>query len=73
MKMNFILKGVLAFSLIASIYSCDGNKNNGAGNWTPVTPDVVTEKRQVLLEEYTGQGCTNCPNAAAEIMKIAEL
>lgn len=73
MKMNFILKGFLAFSLIASIYSCGGNKNNGAGNWTPVTPDVVSEKKQVLLEEYTGQLCNNCPNAAKELQKVSSL
>lgn len=30
----------------------------------PEFPEVTTVKKRVLLEDYTGQGCVNCPSAA---------
>ncbi len=34
--------------------------------------EPVDANRAVLIEDFTGQDCSNCPNAAAEIQKIKE-
>ena len=40
----------------------------------PSTQDstAVVETRRVLIEEFTGQRCVNCPNAAAEIQRLKQ-
>lgn len=37
-----------------------------------VTPDVARKRAVVLVEDYTGQECINCPNAAAQLERISE-
>ena len=32
----------------------------------------ISSERMILLEDYTGVGCTNCPTAAAEITRLQE-
>lgn len=35
-------------------------------------PTEAVETRRVLIEEFTGQRCVNCPNAAAEIQRLKQ-
>ncbi|MCH8554124.1 MAG: Omp28 family outer membrane lipoprotein [Schleiferiaceae bacterium] len=54
--------------------SCDVIDDPFAGNPNPgTTPGEETVLRNVLIEEFTGHRCNNCPNAAAEIKAIQAL
>ena len=39
---------------------------------TPDTPQIVQTLRYVLIEDFTGQRCVNCPNAATEIEQLKD-
>ncbi len=69
MKKKFIFSLVL-FALV--IFSCDyvsnvidPSANNGVGN-----TDTTKIYRKVLVEDYTGHKCGNCPAAAKELKRI---
>lgn len=53
--------------------ACD--KIDSDNRWTSGGEIAIPEEdqRTVLVEEYTGQNCINCPQAAAELKKIAKL
>ncbi len=53
--------------------ACD--KIDSDNRWTSDGEIAIPEEdqRTVLVEEYTGQNCINCPQAAAELKKIAKL
>ncbi|MBR1449837.1 MAG: Omp28 family outer membrane lipoprotein [Prevotella sp.] len=40
------------------------------GNVPADTSTAIVEQRRVLLEDFTGQRCVNCPKAAAEIERL---
>ena len=42
---------------------------------TPITADTTTyhDQRIILLEEYTGNMCPNCPDAAVEVEKLMKM
>ncbi|WP_420187946.1 Omp28 family outer membrane lipoprotein [Bacteroides pyogenes] len=70
MKTN--LKYVIAYTaLLLSAGACEQIGNNE--RWTPEEENLLPEKERstVLVEEYTGQNCINCPTAAAELKKIS--
>ena len=62
------LKNIVALAALGlSFAACDDIKESE--RYIPVTPDTKTEKA-VLIEDFTGMNCVNCPNAAEEIQKI---
>lgn len=69
--MNGSLKIVGALALTVSLFACDYVRNANQAS-TPGT--VVTQAnkiyRKVLIEDYTGHRCVNCPNAAATLTSL---
>ena len=67
--MNFknIKYVALAFAAVA-MTACD--EKDADERYTYVPP--VTAERGVLLEDFTGQACVNCPNATEEIHELQE-
>ena len=62
------LKNIFALATLGlSFVACDDIKENE--RFLPVTPEAKTAKT-VLIEDFTGMNCVNCPNAAEEIKKI---
>lgn len=59
-------------TLLFSLAACEQVDRDD--RWTstedPLLPE--TERSTVLVEEYTGQKCINCPTAAAELKRIAD-
>lgn len=53
-------------AVIASLTACDKIKNPVQSPVSGGSAPATTEKRKVLLEDYTGHTCGNCP-AAAEV------
>ncbi len=53
----------LALGLLLMIISCDEQKR-------VIVPFVPAGNRVVLLEEFTGKGCTNCPKGSREIKNL---
>jgi hypothetical protein len=66
--MKNILKILLATPLVALFASCD--EVDVQDRYIEVEP--VVAKRAVLLEEFTGQRCVNCPDAHAVIQSLKE-
>lgn len=48
---------------------------NTTGGWEeyPFTELPPAERSHILVEEFTGQKCVNCPEAAAELQRIARM
>lgn len=70
MKKIVFLSSLICFALI--INSCDyvsnvveGSSNGGGGN-----NDTTKIYRKVLIEDYTGHKCGNCPAAAEDLHRI---
>lgn len=68
-------KLILAIAMIFAAMSCDvidkpfeENPSNNGGN----EPEV-TVARKILMEEFTGVNCQNCPNGAAKLHELIEL
>ena len=62
------LKNIVALAALGlSFAACDDIKESE--RFIPVTPEASTTKN-VLIEDFTGMNCINCPNAAEEIHKI---
>lgn len=61
MKYKIVLCLLIMFSL-----SCEEQKR-------VIEPFVPTGNRVVLLEEFTGKGCTNCPKGSREIENLLTL
>jgi hypothetical protein len=66
--------------IIGSLFSCDKidppytEPNNSSPNDTTITGDTaITRTRKVLLEDYTGHTCGNCPRAAEAAEAIIQL
>ncbi len=67
--MNFIKKAILILPLLGlAITSCD----NIDEDERYIQVEQVTPKRAVLLEEFTGQYCRNCPDAHEVIAQLKE-
>ena len=59
-------KIIFAFLLITGIWSCDEQRR-------VIVPFVPSGDRVVLLEEFTGKGCTNCPKGSREIENLLSI
>lgn len=69
MKKSGIITALAAAAIFGgSLTSCDEVKENDRY----IDMGEITAKRTVLLEEFTGQKCTNCPSAHESIEKIEE-
>ena len=63
-KSLYLIISVLTLSLLLS---CENIGEEHRFVKTPVNP-----QRNVLIEDFTGQKCINCPNATAEIVNYSE-
>lgn len=69
---NFILIGFLSISIL----SCDkiegpyGNGNLGSGGGSDTSVQII---RKILIEDFTGHTCGNCPRAAEALHQIHDL
>lgn len=61
---------ILFFSFTVLFFSCDYVDNPSEEGSSVVEPS--DEKRRVLLMDFTGHKCQNCPSAAAEAQSIAD-
>jgi len=68
--MKTILKIVGFLLLVVSFSACDviDNPIKEGGSRPPIDTNLVV--RKVLIEDFTGHQCKNCPNAAEEIHKL---
>ena len=57
---------ILSLSLPFILMGCD--KLAPEERWSQPTP--IVPQKNVLLLEYTGQRCVNCPNAAQQISQL---
>lgn len=68
--MAFLMMGVVACDIIEEPYK---KENNGGGNsGGGETPDPEQVVKHVLLEDYTGVRCNNCPIAGELALDIQE-
>jgi hypothetical protein len=61
MVRKHLIAGILAIGLFT--LGCDEEKR-------VITPNVPEGSRVMLLEEFTGKGCTNCPKGSREIENL---
>ena len=62
------LKNIFALATLGlSFVACDDIKESE--RFIPITAEMKTDK-VVLIEDFTGMNCINCPNAAEEIKQI---
>lgn len=67
MKINDI-KYVLLFLMAFTFVACDTIEENERY----IEKEVIEKKRNVLLEEFTGQNCPNCPQAHRVVNALKE-
>lgn len=66
-----LLKYLSALVILSlSLNSCDVIDDPIKDGVTPVLPDTNDVQRVVLLEEFTGVRCNNCPDAAKEAKRL---
>ncbi len=67
-----LTKFIAYMFLFLSIAACRQIESDD--RWIPEAENRLpaTERSTVLIEEYTGQNCINCPGAAAELKKISQ-
>ena len=68
MKLNNLLSTTLAGLIACTLWSCDNISEEDRLIY--VKPAEVN--RSVLIEDFTGQRCVNCPTATEEIEKLQE-
>lgn len=68
MKLNHLFSTALAGLLTCVLFACDNIKEDDRLIY--VKPAEVN--RSVLIEDFTGQRCVNCPTATQEIEKLQE-
>ena len=67
---------ITLFSFILIITSCDvveGPYLIDDGGVTPVDTSTTTYVKKILIEDYTGHTCPNCPSAARELDAIHDV
>lgn len=71
MKKN--LRNIAVYTiLLFSLNACEQVDSNE--RWVPEEQNLLPENERstILVEEYTGQKCINCPTAAAELRRISK-
>ena len=68
MKLNNNIKGIALGALALTFASCSNIEEDDRF----IDVEVATAKRCVLIEDFTGQRCVNCPTATAIIGDIIE-
>ncbi|GAB5557823.1 MAG: hypothetical protein SchgKO_20360 [Schleiferiaceae bacterium] len=70
MKTNVFFAALFSVFALASCDIVEDPLKDGSGGGGPAPTETL---RSVLIEEFTGHKCNNCPNAAAEIKTIQGL
>lgn len=69
-----MIKRLFLFLVVSSLYlSCDKIDNPINNPFLPDAIDTSGFDRVVLIEEFTGVKCNNCPDAALEIKRLSSL
>jgi len=68
MKKNYYL--LLSLFILSLTFSCDVIEKD---NFTDPEADFPWVGKKVLIEDFTGYKCTNCPQASSELKTIEEL
>lgn len=71
MKKSALILSILSAGLLALFSSC--SKIAPEKGLIPLETNVGGDKRTVLLEDFTGEKCVNCPKAALAIHDIQQL
>ena len=63
------LKKIFALGMLATaLVACDNIDENE--RLIPVTPQENLNQKNILIEDFTGMNCVNCPSAAAQIKQL---
>ena len=65
MKKNILYSVIIGFLII--LYSCDVIEGDYMNSGTTNPVDTTSVMKKVLIEDFTGHRCPNCPSAAAEL------
>ena len=68
MKLNHLFHTASAVLLACALWSCDSVGEDER----LIEVERAEVRRSVLIEDFTGQRCVNCPTATAEIEKLQE-
>ena len=74
MKKQFV--GLFFLAVLFSLYSCEEIPpvlNPGGGGGNTGGGDLASQQRQVLVEEFTGVRCVNCPAGAQAINTLKDI
>lgn len=83
--MKTIIKTIFSVLLISSLFGCDQIDSDIVANYgkeitTVAPPDTTVEQdttevriRKILVEDFTGHTCPNCPRAANELKTLEDL
>lgn len=74
MRIKYLIL-VISFIIIALSFSCDRNSTPPTGEDTVVIIDTTendTTMKKIMLLEYTGVSCINCPKASKEMHDLIE-
>lgn len=67
MKNIKLISGALIYVIVLGFSSCDVIEGDYMTSGTITPPDTNTFIQKVLIEDFTGHRCPNCPSAAAEL------
>lgn len=69
--MKHLVKKILTLCIAATtIVACDVIDNPIKEGGQPSSPDSTTVVRKVVIEDFTGHQCKNCPDAAKKIKEL---
>lgn len=72
--MKQITQTIVAIIITAIFYSCDKIDHPlQEGNIIVDDGDTTVVKRRILMEEFTGHFCSNCPQGAAEMQRLVDV
>ena len=66
--MNHIKLLITLCLALILVHACDHLDLNE--RFTPITPDPSATEKNVLIEDFTGQRCSNCPLAHEEVERL---
>ena len=71
---NFVLYALLAAAVASCDYIDEPFRNPGGGGTATANGDTVLQtERAVLVEDFTGHQCKNCPKASKVLKQLDSL